>query len=551
MKLHALTRRKGFPMSRLLVTAACVAVLSSAAPARAADGPPAGRWKFRLTEGDQTITFLFAFTEADGKWVGDFVASSARLQREPQFGSVTVAGDVVTFSLKFGDREFLSFDGVAAKDGKKITGSYSQFGGPLKLTELYPSKLKKLDDPVELARENLAQLDAGPDLFDAGFTVLGQAAAKKVPVEEVRGVADRLAKAAGGFGPRWERVIAVKLATTLADQAGFTDVALAQARRAERMLTDDSPTLVQMETFQTLNKVLTKAGKADEAKKYAAMVTKLEAKDFAEYEKAALGFAPEPYKGRKAKSDRTVLVELFTGAECPPCAAADLACDALAKAFTPKEVIVLQYHLHVPAPDPMTSQEGMERASGTYGELIRGAPTVIVNGKPVGRGGGPASAAKERYAEYRDAIEKALETPAAVKLAVTVAPGEKGLTAKAAVSDLEAPGEKVTLRFVVAEERIRFAGGNGIRYHHHVVRALPGGAKGFALSKKASDHTVTIDPADVLREKQVKYLDAFAKEEGEFPRPDRPLAFANLKLIAFVQNDATGEVLQAVQVDLK
>ena len=41
------------------------------------------------------------------------------------------------------------------------------------------------------------------------------------------------------------------------------------------------------------------------------------------------------------------------------------------------------------------------------------------------------------------------------------------------------------------------------------------------------------------------------KEEGDFPHADRPLAFANLKLITFVQNDATGEVLQAVQVDLK
>src|SRR5439155_17759191 len=99
----------------------------------------------------------------------------------PQFGAVAVAGDALRFSLKFGDREFISFDGVVAKDGKKITGSVSQFGGPLKLTELYPSKLKKLDDPIELAREDLSQRDAGPEVFDTGFTVLGQAAAKKLP----------------------------------------------------------------------------------------------------------------------------------------------------------------------------------------------------------------------------------------------------------------------------------------------------------------------------------------------------------------------------------
>src|SRR4051794_12696962 len=116
-------------MSRLFVTAVCLAALVSAAPARA-DGP-AGRWKFRLTEGEQNITFLFAFSESDGKWVGDFIGSSAKLQREPQFGSVAVAVDDLKFTLKFGDREFLSFDGVVAKDGKKVAGTVSQFGGAL------------------------------------------------------------------------------------------------------------------------------------------------------------------------------------------------------------------------------------------------------------------------------------------------------------------------------------------------------------------------------------------------------------------------------------
>jgi hypothetical protein len=47
-----------------------------------------------------------------------------------------------------------------------------------------------------------------------------------------------------------------------------------------------------------------------------------------------------------------------------------------------------------------------------------------------------------------------------------------------------------------------------------------------------------------------KYLDGFAKTEGPFPRPDRPLAMKNLKLIAFVQNDATREILNAAQVDV-
>lgn len=533
-------------MLRLLP--ALLAVLLAADAARAAN-PPAGRWKFFISEGDQSLTFLFAFTEANGKWTGDFVGSSAQLQREPKFERVQVAGDDLKFTLTFNGREFITFDGLVAKDGKKITGSYSQFGSPLKLTVMYPSQLKRLDDPVALARENFSQLTAGPELFAAGFVVLNQAAAKKVPVEDVRSVADRLAKAAGEYGPRWERAVALKTAGALAEQKGYTDVAVAQARRAERMLTDATPTAVQLEVMDTLARVLTHAGKADEAKKYTAQAKKLEAQDYAEFVKAKLAFASEAYKGRKAKSDRTALYEVFTGSECPPCAAVALACDGLEKSFKPSELIVLEYHIPVPAPDPLVNADNMERV-GYYADIIKGAPTVLLDGKPVGRGGGPASLAKEKYTELRDAAAKVLETPTPVKLTLTATPAAKGWTAKATVTDAEQPGAKLTLRFALVEPRVRFAGGNGIRYHTQVVRAMPGGAKGFPLTKKSQEQTVTIDPAE-LRAKLEKYLTDFAKTEGEFPHPERPLDLSNLKLVAFVQNDATQEVLQAALVDLK
>jgi len=42
-----------------------------------------------------------------------------------------------------------------------------------------------------------------------------------------------------------------------------------------------------------------------------------------------------------------------------------------------------------------------------------------------------------------------------------------------------------------------------------------------------------------------------AKREGEFPRPDRPLALKHLKAVALVQNDETKEVLHAVVIDLE
>jgi hypothetical protein len=531
-------------MTRL--AAAVLPALLLAVAAAPADTPPAGRWKFRLDEQGRTVTFLFNFAQSDGKWVGDFLAASAQLKQEPKFSSVQVNGDNLKFTLAFGDQEFLSFDGVVAKDGKKISGSVSQFGGPLRVTELHPSQLKKLDDPIALAREDLAQLEAGPELFAVGYAVLGQAAAKKLPAEEVRGVVDRLVKASAGYGPRWERSVALKLATTLAGQEGHAAVALDQARRAERMLGDDSPATLQMEVYGTLARVAEKAGKPDEAKKYAAMVQKLEARDHAEFAKTALGFTPEPSKGRKGKGDRAVLVEVFTGSECAPCAAVDFAAQGLLRAFPPTEVIVLSYHLPVSGPDPLMSQDALERFE-SYG--LRAAPSVRINGKAGPPVPGPAAEAEQKYKELRKLVEEPLESTAPVKLALTVTPGEKGATAKATVSDLEAPGERTVLRFVLVEPRVRFAGQSGVRYHANVVRAIPGGVKGFPLTKKSHEQTVTIDRADV-RAKLDKFLDEFARAEGEFPKPDRPLALDNLKLVALVQNDATGEVLQAVQADL-
>ncbi len=531
----------------LLASAACAVVLLGALPAKAE--APAGRWKLRIPLESQTVTFLVAFTEADGKWAGDFIGSSVPLTREPKFTAFAVEKDAVRFTLGVPGREFVNFDGILSKDGKKIAGSFSQPGKPLILTELYPSQLKKLTDANELAREDVGQLEGGPELFAAGYAVLAQATAGKIPIEEVRGVADKLAKVAAGYGSRWERTVALKLANTLADQTGYVDVALAQARRAERMLPDDAPTPVQLEVFDALGRISTKAGKPDDAKKYGGMAQKLEAKDYADFQKAVLGFPMEAFKGRKGKSERVAVFEIFTGSEAGPAAAAEIAGQGLLKTFPSTDVIVLQYHLPAPVPDALMSQDGLERI-GTYTDLIRTVPVTLVNGKPGPKSSGPATAAKDVYVEYRDAAEKTLELPATVKIKLTVAAAAKGFTAKAVVSDLEKPGDKIVLRFILAEERIRFDGQSGVRYHSMVVRAMPGKAAGFPILKPTLEQTVTIDPSEV-KDKLNKFLDDFAKTEGEFPRTDRPLVLTGLKLIALVQNDTTGEILQATQVDVK
>ncbi len=540
-------------MSRLLSFAL---LLAAALPLPAADAPkPTGNWKFRFAERGQEIIFLIALSEEEGKWVGDFVAANAEVPAEVKVTNLSVKDGVVKFALtlqgrKGGDaQEAFNFEGVLAKDGKKVVGSVSKFGGPPEVTELYPSKLKKLTDAVDVAREDFAQREVGAEWFDAGLTVAARAADKKLTADDARAVADRLTKAAAAYGPRYELYLAVKLANTFAAQEGFAEVAVAQAQRAERMLTDDAPVVAQLEVIGAVANALAKAGKADDAKKYALTLAKLEARDAAEYAKSSLTFETPKFAGRKAKSERVALVEVYTGAECPPCVAVDVAFDGLLKTYEPKDVVLLQYHVHVPGPDPLTSKDGWDRALALYGEKLS-APAVQLNGKAVGRGGGAAADAKKKYAEFVEAINAELEKPAAAKIALTSAKDEKGVKVVAKLTDVEKPGEKLTLRFALTEETVRYAGGNGVRFHHHVVRAMPGGVKGFAVTKKEMEQAVVVN-ADEVRKELTKYLDDFAKEQAEFPRPDRPLGLKNLKVVAFVQDDATGEVLNAAQIDLE
>jgi len=119
---------------------------------------------------------------------------------------------------------------------------------------------------------------------------------------------------------------------------------------------------------------------------------------------------------------------------------------------------------------------------------------------------------------------------------------------EAQVADVAAPGKNTRLRFALVEERIHYVGSNGIRFHHQVVRAMPGGIQGIALEEKTSRHAVTVD-LDELRQKLIAYLDDYAKEHP-FSDSDRPLEFKNLHVVALVQNDDTGAILQARQVEV-
>jgi hypothetical protein len=516
-----------------LLAGLVLALLATPPRATAADAPPlAGTWKVTLPlmQGTRPL-WLVKFENKDGKWEGAVTATGERLPKAT-LENLSVSKDLVRFNLKLPEGVFRFEARVPAGKADKILGTISfQTAAP---AELERTTLAGLD-PFALNKETLATKAGGAEVVQAAMGLLEQASPHKAKPEEVRNWAARAVKAAEAYGPPWQRDIVLGIAEALGEQKEFAPIALQYARQAERLLDPKERAGRQKRVLEVLAAALARAGKDADAREVEARIKKL---DFT--------LKPRPYAGRKAKSDRAVLVELFTGAQCPPCVAADLAFDALGKTFKPGEVVLLQYHLHIPGPDPLTSPASESR-KGFYGQAVDGTPTIIFSGKTAAEGGGGADAGPEKYEEYLGAIEPLLERPAKATLQVRATRKGEKIDVRADVAGLKETGDDVRLRLVLVEEQVAYTGGNNLPAHHHVVRAFlgPEGANGTPLKNKTATKEVTVDLAEV-RKNLKAYLDKYA-EKRPFPGKLPALDLKKLLVVAFVQNDETNEVLQAAQ----
>jgi hypothetical protein len=318
-------------------------------------------------------------------------------------------------------------------------------------------------------------------------------------------------------------------------------VAVDYAQQAEKALPEGAPPAAQAAVLKTLAAALRKAGKADEAKEAAGRLAKVEESLDKEFAKEAVPFTPAPLPGRDGPGDRVVLVELFTGAQCPPCVAADVAFDALLKTAKPADVVLLQYHLHIPGPDPLTNPDSEKRAESYRPQ---GTPTFYIDGDEGPGVGGDRGEGKKGYEELVGALRRPREREAQAALKLTARRDGDKIAVHAEVSGLKKTGDSVRLRLVLVEDVARYAGSNGQRLHHHVVRAFPGGVEGTALKEASATKDAVVDLAE-LRKALAGYLD-----EHRFPEEDRPLELKRFKVVALVQNDATHQVLQAAQADV-
>jgi hypothetical protein len=414
--------------------------------------------------------------------------------------------------------------------------------------------------PVDIAKDILANQSDSPKVFGAVLGLLGSATDQKAKPEEVRGWAEKLWKASEPYGVRWQQQMAVETADLLSQQEGYAAIGLAYAQRAERMLEPKDPAKTKQRVLTALATALEKAGKKDDAKEVQGRIAKLdkevkaeqlklEAQADEDYLKKMPPFKVDPFGGRKGKSSRAVLAELFTGTQCPPCVAADLAFDGLAKAYKPADVVLLQYHVHVPGPDPLANLDTEARLE-YYQEQVEGTPALLLNGKlGFGQGGGIDDSEKV-YGEFRKRIEPLLEQDAQAALEVTAMRRGNKIEINAEAAEIATPGDTIRLRFVLVEETQRYLGSNGIRFHHHIVRAMPGGDNGFPVREKKVRQSVSVDLVG-LKKQLTQYMTAYAKKaRAKFPEPDEVLDLKNLRVVAFVQNDKTKEVLQAKEVEV-
>ncbi len=203
-----------------------------------------------------------------------------------------------------------------------------------------------------------------------------------------------------------------------------------------------------------------------------------------------------PVAGRKV-----VLAELFTGTECPPCAAADTGFERLIDAFSRDEVVVLQYHIDIPAPDPFSIKDGESRAyyymagpqaSREQAMWSVSLPQAFFDGREGMARGGPRSDGGDFFRRARDIIERVVGVEPAARLDVRAGLGFDGGRVQATVHAVEPEGAlDLRLHMVLYRDKLVYRGANGVSEHRYVVTQMLDGPGGARLG--------AADPATVVR----------------------------------------------------
>lgn len=262
-------------------------------------------------------------------------------------------------------------------------------------------------------------------------------------------------------------------------------------------------------------------------------------------------FAVAHYTKTANRSNRLVLGEVFTGAGCGPCVAADLAFDLMMERYKRDDFIVLMYHLHIPLPDPMTNQSTIAR--GKF-YTVNGVPSYAVDGKMPSAGGGGRDNTKFVYDRVNPTVEKRLELAAEADLKLEATLDGNVIKTKAMLNTFTGNAADLKLHIVLAEERLRYSGENGVRFHPMVVRSMAGeNAAGFAVKADGTNAEWKFDVTAITAAIQ-KYISEYESGRGEafkFKAQMHNIDANALTVVAFVQDEKTKNILQAASIKLK
>jgi hypothetical protein len=570
-------------MRRYLIAFACAAVVAAGTagyffvlPAFAAGPKLNGNWKitFYQPAGQEMTVWLLRIETREGELTGKVLSAvrdelraakptkmeatdqQLRFTMRVQQGGDTVEVPVVMYFPEkeanpkamrgtmtlFAQRLFARMERTEDKEVETETGN-EQAPDPLMMKAV---RTRNAEAQAKLYAEVIETNADKPLAYFGGLGLLRALAKQGKPADELRKTAEAALQVAAAYGPDIKKTAIADIAGALSSDPKSAPLAVEYARQAEKNLTGDDPPEMAVAVLKTLATVLRKSDKADEAAQLQGRIDKLEEVLDDEFLKASVPFKPKAFGGRAPGENRTVLVELFTGVQCPPCVAADVAFDALLRTYRPADVVLIQYHLHVPDSDPLTNPDSESRSS--YYD-VGGTPMYYLNGQEGPQTGGPRDAGKQAYARLFTKLGDDLKTE--TKTTIRVRAERKGdkISIATDISGLDTTGEKVRLRLALVEEIVRYQGRNGQRLHHHVVRVFPGGTDGVKLDKAASRHEQTIEVAE-LTKSLTDYLTTYNKKRP-FMDDERPLNLKHLKVIAFIQNDEDRKVIQAAQADVE
>ena len=258
--------------------------------------------------------------------------------------------------------------------------------------------------------------------------------------------------------------------------------------------------------------------------------------------RASLPFTPKAFSAPPDWKGKAVLAELFTGSEGPSCLGADLAFAGLIQAYPAKSLAVLEYHLPLLGPDPMTNPAA-KRRQDYYG--IRRVPTAIIDGEMTFIGGGARRMSATIFKQYRAAIDARASAEPGVQIFVEAARTGDVVTAEFKVKKY-LPGAAVFV--VLTQSEVSYKGASGTIVHRLVVRDIverDPAASGktvfdLAAAEKAADAVLT----DIEKTSAAGPNFKFAERHAAIDRQ-------NLLVVVFVQDKETKKVLNAVVADVR